>query len=253
MYAHLYAIVEDLPAPWRPPPTPPVVLTRVAGLTAVTSPAERVPAASAPALARHAEVVGSVLHAPAVLPFRFGIVVAAADLPGWIAAQAPSLRAGLAEVRGCVEMDVKLLRLHCAHAVGGACPACADGAPDADGLRALGDRLVDRAGVAHWRYRRSGAEGNGAASVAFLVPRREVAAFLSRIAPVASRAESIAVVPTGPWPPYSFAPPLERLPLAPADGGLPGGARTPARDAPIPHRAAGGGAGGVLPPRTRSG
>ena len=125
---------------------------------------------------------------------------------------------------------------------------------DADGLRAVGDRLIEQAGVARWRYRSAaGAQGNAAASVAFLVPRREVAAFLSRIAPVASRAESIAVVPTGPWPPYSFAPPLERLPLAPADGGLPGGARTPARDAPIPHRAAGGGAGGVLPPRTRSG
>ena len=49
-------------------------------------------------------------------------------------------------------------------------------------------------------------------SVAFLVPRPDLTGFLSRIAPVASRAVGVAVVPTGPWPPYSFVPPLERAP-----------------------------------------
>ena len=243
MDSHLYAIVEELPPAWRPPSAPSgpsVALTRVAGLTAVTSPVERTPAASAPALARHDTIVASLLHVGAVLPFRFGLVVATADLPGWIAAHAPSLRASLGQVRGCVEMDVRLLRLHCAHAVGLVCPACAGGTPDADGLRAVGDRLIEQAGVARWRYRSAaGAQGNAAASVAFLVPRREVAAFLSRIAPVASRAQGIAVVPTGPWPPYSFAPPVDRLPLAPA-AGL-GGVRTAGGGAPAPRpRAADG-------------
>jgi len=40
-----------------------------------------------------------------------------------------------------------------------------------------------------------------------------VDALLARIAPVVSRAGSIAVVPTGPWPAYSFAPPLDRPPV----------------------------------------
>ena len=53
-----------------------------------------------------------------------------------------------------------------------------------------------------------------AASVAFLVPRAEVPALLARIAPIASRAVGVAVVPTGPWPAYSFVPVLDRLPPA---------------------------------------
>src|SRR2546422_5798271 len=54
------------------------------------------------------------------------------------------------------------------------------------------------------------------ASVAFLLPRGELADFLARIAPVASRAVGVAVVPTGPWPAYSFVPTFDRPPLAPA-------------------------------------
>lgn len=65
-----------------------------------------------------------------------------------------------------------------------------------------------------WHFRASANGDNVAASVAFLVPRDEVGAFLARIAPVASRAAGIAVVPTGPWPAYSFAGSFERLPLA---------------------------------------
>jgi hypothetical protein len=42
----------------------------------------------------------------------------------------------------------------------------------------------------------------------------EVDAFLTRIAPIASRAPGIAVVPTGPLPPYSFVPVFDRFPLA---------------------------------------
>jgi hypothetical protein len=55
------------------------------------------------------------------------------------------------------------------------------------------------------------------ASVAFLVERGELTAFLARIAPVAARAAGVAVVPTGPWPAYSFAPALERRPLSARD------------------------------------
>ena len=35
-----------------------------------------------------------------------------------------------------------------------------------------------------------------------------VGEFLARVAPVAARAGDVAVVPTGPWAPSSFAPPL---------------------------------------------
>src|SRR5262249_61791962 len=85
-------------------------------------------------------------------------------------------------------------------------------------LRELGDQIVDRAALAQWRSRPAGTAGNVVASVAFLVPRSELADFLARIAPVASRAVGVAVVPTGPWPAYSFVPAFDRPPLSPSAG-----------------------------------
>src|SRR2546430_17168580 len=86
-------------------------------------------------------------------------------------------------------------------------------------LRSLAERLIERAALPHWRYRPAANPTNVAASLSFLVPRDEVPAFLARIAPVASRAAGLAVVPTGPAPAYSFvsAAELDRAPaLAPA-------------------------------------
>jgi hypothetical protein len=109
---------------------------------------------------------------------------------------------------------VKLLRLHCGHSIDRTCRECADGAPGVVQLRELGERLVTQAGIERWRYRSPGGGSNVAGSVAFLVARSEVDGFLARIAPIASRATGIAVVPTGPWPPYSFVPNFDRFPLA---------------------------------------
>jgi hypothetical protein len=83
--------------------------------------------------------------------------------------------------------------------------------------------------VEQWRYRPAGTGGNVVASVAFLLPRTELAEFLARIAPVASRAVGVAVVPTGPWPAYSFVPAFDRPPLAVAPP--PGPPAPPARRA----------------------
>jgi hypothetical protein len=60
------------------------------------------------------------------------------------------------------------------------------------------------------------------AAVAFLVPRSDLAGFLARIAPVASHAAAVAVVPTGPWAPYSFVPELDRAPLSRVSEGVAG-------------------------------
>ena len=82
--------------------------------------------------------------------------------------------------------------------------------------------ILGRAGVEPWRYRPAGTGGNVVASVAFLVPRTDLAEFLARIAPVASRATGVAVVPTGPWPAYSFVPAFDRSPRAVIPPGPPG-------------------------------
>lgn len=215
MLQYLYAVVEGLPSGWRPPP--PVVGDRVerrtlAGLVVLVSAASIVPPATPTTLALHHEVVASALDAEGLVPFRYGTALRAADVDNWLVRERPALDGALAGVRGCVEMSVKLLRLDATPA--GAAPV--HGGTDERRLRELAEQIVERAALAHWRYRPAGTAGNVVASVAFLLPRPELADFLARIAPVASRAVGVAVVPTGPWPAYSFVPAFDRPPLAPA-------------------------------------
>ena len=216
MYQHLFAIVDRLPRSWRPPVCAlgPVGVHAFDGLEVLACACESIPPATARALAQHHEVVARAMDADALLPFRFGTAVPAGELAAWCAAHAERIRATLAELRGAVEMGVKLLRLHCGHGAEPSCPECAGHPPDVGELRQLADRLAERAGLERWHFRASANGDNIAGSVAFLVPRDEVEAFLARIAPVASRAAGIAVVPTGPWPAYSFAGSFERPPLA---------------------------------------
>jgi len=217
MYHYLYAIADRLPAAWRAPGASvggPVALRRLGDLVVLVSQLDRLPEANARTLAVHHDVVATTLDAFAAVPFRFGVVVGENDLDAWLAAHAPLVSTTLTQLCGSVEMSVKLLRLHCGHALDRTCRECADGAPGVVQLRELAERLVAQAGVERWRYRSPGGGSNVAGSVAFLVARSEVDAFLARIAPVASRATGIAVVPTGPWPPYSFVPSFDRFPQA---------------------------------------
>lgn len=207
---YMYAVVDGLPAAWHPPPavTPAAAVDRhqLGPLLVLGSTLDTVPAANPRTLALHHDVVASALDALAVLPFRYGTAVADGDSEAWLGARHAALSTALAQVRGCVEMSVKLLRLD-----GG---ADAHGGPGEADLRSLAEQLVERAGIEQWRYRPSGSTGNVVASVAFLLPRPQLAEFLGRIAPIASRATGVAVVPTGPWPAYSFVPAFDRLPLA---------------------------------------
>jgi len=155
MYQYLYAIADRLPAAWRPPDASvggPVELRRLGDLVVLVSQLDRLPEANARTLALHHDVVASTLDASATVPFRFGMAVAAADLDGWLAAHAPLVNTTLAQLRGCVEMNVKLLRLHCGHSIDRTCRECADGAPGVVQLRELAERLVTQAGIERWRY-----------------------------------------------------------------------------------------------------
>ncbi len=214
---YLYAVVEGLPPGWRPPP--PVIGERVerrslTGLVLLSSATPVVPPASPTTLALHHDVVASALDADGLLPFRYGTALRAGDVDGWLTRERPALDGALASVRGCVEMSVKLLRLDAAPAAPAADTTLA--AAEEGRLRELANQIVERAALPQWRYRPAGSAGNVVASVAFLLPRAELADFLARIAPVASRAVGVAVVPTGPWPAYSFVPAFDRPPLAPA-------------------------------------
>lgn len=210
MQDYFYAIVDRLPRAWNGHlpglAGMPVQATAVHDFVVVRSRLGAVPAASPKTLAAHHDVVASLMEADAIVPFPFGSTLAGGESDAWVASHATLLRAALTKVRGCVEMNVKLLRLNVS-------PGERD--PRRVGhLDALGERLVARAGLDDWRYCVQGNGSNVSASVAFLVPRLEVSDFLTRIAPVASRASGVAVVPTGPWPAYSFAPTLSEAPLA---------------------------------------
>jgi hypothetical protein len=218
---YLYAIVDRLPSGWRPPAagvgSTAVVSRRIDNVTLVGSLIETVPSANPRTLALHQDVVATVIDAPAILPFRYGTAMAAAQLADWLATRRALVRAALGAVHGCVEMTVKLLRLDCAFTH----PLAEDGrvrrpgeAPLGPGereLRGLAEALAERAALSQWRYQPSGSAGNVTASVAFLVPRVGLEGFLARIAPVASHAIGVAVVPTGPWAPYSFVPELDSI------------------------------------------
>ena len=219
MRQYLYAIVDRLPARWRPPTAgiagAPVVPRRVGDLVVLGSLLDAVPPADPRTLAIHQDVVATILEATATLPFPYGTAVPAAEFLDWLAARRARVAAALASVHGCVEMTVKLLRLdgRIAHRLAGRDRGRPEGAAREDvgerELQALAEALAERAAMPQWRYYPSGSAGNVAASAAFLVPRAELAGFLARIAPVASHAAGVAVVPTGPGAPYSFVPDLD--------------------------------------------
>jgi hypothetical protein len=211
MHDYLYAAVDRLPHSWCGPlrgVAGGLVAARpVADFVILRSRVGVVPGATPKTLAAHHDVVASAMDADAVVPFRFGTALPSVEVDAWVARHRALLRATLARLRGRVEMSVKLLRLEPAPMPARETGAAADPRRAAQ-LEALAERLVAGAGVEHWRYRMQGSGSNVAASVAFLVPRAEMADFLTRIAPIASRASGVAVVPTGPWPAYSFVPPF---------------------------------------------
>ena len=200
---YLYAIVDRLPRAWSGAPLgiggAPVEARTVASFLILRSRTGVVPCATPKTLAVHHDVVASAMDTEALLPFRFGTAVPSGEIEAWLMTHAALLRATVAKLRGCVEMNVKLLRLELGGGRGSEPFGDADSRRTAQ-LEVLGERLVARAGIEDWQYRVQGRGGNVAASVAFLVPRGEVHDFLTRIAPIASRAGGVAVVPTGPWP-----------------------------------------------------
>jgi hypothetical protein len=167
----------------------------------ITSSIDSAPRLTPRIVALHDEVVSATLAAEAVLPLDFGTVTAAPHVDAWVTTHLGFVRAHLARLRGHVEMTIRLVSL--------ASPAGSDAS-----LRSTAECLVARAGLTEWRYRGDGPSGLSS-SLAFLVPRDAVADFLARIAPVAARARTIAVVPTGPCAPLSFAPRLRTALAAP--------------------------------------
>lgn len=200
MLHHLYGILERRPQASRLPDAGvddrPVVVRPFANLVVLSTLFETIPRPSPRALSRHHEVQAAVTVPGPLFPFPYGVGVPVGELEPWLAVRAGIVRAGLRAVRGHAEMRVSVLALH-----------FGDGDPVR--LCKVADRVAEASALTSWRSRVSGSGGNATITLAFLVPRVEVAAFLARIAPVASRAGDVAVVPSGPWPPSTFVPSLD--------------------------------------------
>ena len=206
MLHHLYGILERPPLTSRIPDVGvddrPVLVRRLDRFVVLSTLLDVTPRPTPSTLSRHHDVLAAVSTPGPLFPLPYGVAVPSGGLESWIAARAGALRTGLRLVRGRVEMHVTVLALHF-------------GAGDPARLCRVADRVAEAAGLTQWRSRISGRGGNATITLAFLVPRPDVAAFLSRIAPLASRAGDVAVVPTGPWPPLTFVPSLDVA--APAD------------------------------------
>jgi hypothetical protein len=200
MRHHLYGILERSPQASRLPSAgvedAPVLVRRLGGLVVLSTLVDAAPRRSPYAVTRHREVQAAVAVPGPFFPMPYGVSVPSADLESWLAVRAGTIRAALRALRGRVEMRVSVLALRL-------------GGVDAVRLCTVADQVAAATGIATWRSRTVGAGANLTISLAFLVPRADVAGVLSRIAPLASRAGDVAVVPSGPWPASSFVPSLD--------------------------------------------
>ena len=169
----------------------------------------------------HAAVVRSILDRTTPLPFRFGTLVTEQQLVNYLSARKPALETKLAEVRGCVEMSVKIIREPAAH----------ESEP--------GENINQGAGTSFLAQKRReilGGEQSAAQATtistwlheqissliraeqvtlrpteklvlaaAHLVERAKVKKYRENMAEACQSRPDLHFLLSGPWPPYSFA------------------------------------------------
>jgi hypothetical protein len=211
---YLYAIAEELDGLPEVPGVDGAPLARrsVEGLDLVVSEHDGAELeASEEAVLAHARVVeGLVQRSAALLPARFGRGFRdEAALREAIEGRAVTLREALAQVRGCVEVGVRVLAEESAPP-----PAAESGRAYMEARLARAEeseRLADElheplAALARAATRTVGATPRLLLSGAYLVEAGELETFRRRVSELEAAHPELTVVTTGPWPPYSFAP-----------------------------------------------
>ena len=192
----LLAITDD-----ATPPDPPVGAVRCGPLSVLWAPAGE-GAVDADTLWRREALLEQLMERCDLLPVRFGTLVADERAAREaIAPRCEELGQALGRVRGAVELSVR--------ALGGETPARSSGEPT--GREYLRDRAVrgrlaqelhaPLAGVARDSVIHDGPE---ILRGAYLVDRGEVDAFVTRFRRLQHERSDVAMICTGPWPPYSF-------------------------------------------------
>jgi hypothetical protein len=183
--------------------------TAIAGnASAVYSTHEQLEVNPDPALLwRHDQVVERLLELGGVLPLRFGTVFERGDeLNSVLEREGPRFERLLEQVRGCVELSVRV----------GIAPAAE---PDAtNGTAYMRSKLAarrEREGAAERvllplrelakaSSRRSAGGNDALLNESYLVRREALEPFIAEVSALQSRNDDVSVSCTGPWGPYSF-------------------------------------------------
>ena len=186
------------------------------------------PSASADEVWRHEAVVESLMSDCTVVPMRFGTLAPSRQHVGDILCQKyRALAEDIERVRGHVEIGMRFLTTIDVDAGADRPPACNGFQLSGTGpgsaylrervakerhsrerrrgklrlVRGVYDRLAIHAHES--RFDEGGDDRRGIAA-AFLVPRNRIAAFREIVGAVADANPGVALLCTGPWPPYSF-------------------------------------------------
>ena len=193
-------------------------LTRVDadGISAVTSELGQAPTICEESLWEHESVLEALMQDGPVLPVRFGVVFESErELRHELDARSAQLAWALERVRGKVEIGVRVVPT-----AEPPSPAIADH-PLGAGARYLHSRLqrkrdaAERSRPVHEALAPLAAatrarllpQADTLSSAAFLVDAAAVAAFEREAARIERSSAGIAILCTGPWPPYNFVDP----------------------------------------------
>ena len=169
----------------------------------------------------HAAVVRSILARTTPLPFRFGTLVTEQQLVNYLSARRPALDKKLDEVRGCVEMSVKIIREPTAHE-----PGPNENVNQGTGTSFLAQKrreilggeqsAAEAAKISTWLHDKvSGLLRDEQVTLrpteklvlaaAHLVERANVKKYREKMAETCKSRPELHFLLSGPWPPYSFA------------------------------------------------
>ena len=170
----------------------------------------------------HASVIQRILTRTTPLPFRFGTLVTEEQLRNYVAAKGDVLDRKLQSIRGCVEMNTKVIW----HGDGGVLMERPPAGNDKPGTAFLAQkrreifgsetRVAEARRVASWLEQRVGEiirEGKVEESqtekllvaAAHLVPREAVDEYRARLKAARAEKPELHFLVSGPWAPYSFA------------------------------------------------
>jgi hypothetical protein len=178
---------------------------------------------------QHAVVTRLAARQPAILPARFGSIADEASLRSLVSRRRKEILAALEQVRGCVQMTVRIVipTIPTAPMVATPSPGLADarsGEPLSSartGTEFLQRRLERARHVPHEveivrrelgslvrSERVAAGEREGLVTVFHLVPHQDLDAYRRHASRLQSKLQPRTVSVTGPWPVFAFAPEL---------------------------------------------